>query len=232
MPTSLVVTARSRGLVIFGSLLGLAACKDAQLKGAKAEVQEDQLKVTLPAVPAFEVPKANADGSHTVKEMRIAGSKYLGTEVVMHGVVTWVYDCAAEIRKPGESDEAVAKRIEEAPEQCRRRAFYLGDDASTPVERSSWVVEVPRNYTKAEKDNLPKGQIEHWPPVPEVAVGDEVLVTGSWAVSSPHGEGNTGGLLVYKSMRNVTKNLDFAAAVPWDPMEGQTPPGGVRPPAH
>lgn len=230
MPTSLVVAARSRGLVILGSLLGLAACKDPQLKGTKAEVQEDQLKVTLPAVPSFEVPKVNADGSHTVRELRIAGTKYLGTEVVVHGVVTWVYDCATEIRKPGESDEMVAKRIEEAPEQCRRRAFYIGDDAGTPVERSSWVVEVPRNFTAAEKKNLPKEQIEHWPPVPEVAVGDEVLVTGSWSVSSPKGESNTGGLLVYKSMRNVTKNLDFAAAEPWTP-EGAEP-GGIRPPAH
>ena len=38
------------------------------------------------------------------------------------------------IRKTGETDEAVAARIEEDPMQCRRPAFYLGDDKATPAE--------------------------------------------------------------------------------------------------
>ena len=206
-----------------------AGCQEQQLKGAKAEVQADQLKVTLPAVPSFEVPNANSDGSHTIKEMRVAGQKYLNSEVTIHGFVVWAYDCATAIRKPGESDDAVKKRIEEDPMQCRRPAFYLGDDKGTPAERATWVVEVPRPPTAAEKKNLPKDQIKNWPPVPVYAVGDEVVVTGTWATSSPHGEGNTDGLLVYKSMKNVTQNVDTPAATPMGtdglpPATRQAPP--------
>jgi hypothetical protein len=220
MAKLLVVPALSTGV-----LLLLAGCQEPQLKGAKAEVQTDQLKVTLPAVPSFDVPKANADGSHTIKEMRVAGGKYLDSEVTIHGFVVWVYDCATAIRKAGESDESVKKRIEEDPMQCRRPTFYLGDDRSTPAERAVWVVEVARQPTFLEKKNLPKDVIKNWPPVPVYAVGDEVLVTGKWATSSPHGEGNTDGLLIYKSMKNVTQNVDTPAAP--DAMDP-----GIRQPAH
>jgi hypothetical protein len=224
MAKLLVVPALSTGV-----LLALAGCQEPQLKGAKAEVQTDQLKVTLPAVPSFEVPKTNADGSHTIKEMRVAGAKYLKSDVTLHGFVVWAYDCATAIRKSGETDEAVAKRIEEDPMQCRRPAFYLGDDKGTAAERAVWVVEVPRPPTAAEKKNLPKDAIKNWPPVPVYALGDEVSVTGTWAVSSPHGEGNTDGLLVYQSMKNITQNVETAAATPAGELP---PPGGKAPPPH
>ena len=231
MPLVVSAWSRSASVTLLGALAvtGSAGCQEPQLKGAKAEVQADQLKVTLPAVPGFEVPKANADGSHTIKEMRVAGSKYLESEVVLHGVVVWAYDCATAIRKPGEDDATVAKRIEEDPMQCRRPAFYLGDDKGTPAERATWVVEVPRPPTAIEKKNLPKDVIKAWPPVPVYALGDEVVVTGRWTTTSPHGEGNTAGLLVYTSMRNVTQNVDTAAA-PLDPLA--PPPGTKRPPPH
>ena len=208
------------------ALLALTGCQEPQLKGAKAEVQADQLKVTLPAVPGFEVPRPNTDGSHTIKELRVAGQKYLNTEITVHGYVVWAYDCATAIRRNGESDEAVAKRIEEDPMQCRRPAFYLGDDKSTPAERAVWVVEISRPPTKAEKDNLPKDQIKAWPPVPVYAVGDEVTVVGTWATASPHGEGNTDGLLVYKSMNNLTQNVNTPAAGATDGL----PPATKAPP--
>lgn len=211
MPKPLVLSAwsLSTGVALLATLAG---CQEPQLKGAKAEVQTDQLKVTLPAVPSFEVPKVNSDGSHTIKEMRVAGSKYLNSEVVLHGYVVWAYDCATAIRKTGETDEAVAARIEEDPMQCRRPAFYLGDDKATPAERATWVVEISRPPTAAEKKNLPKDVIKNWPPVPVYALGDEVLVTGTWSTSSPKGESNTAGLLIYKSMKNVTQNVDTPAA--------------------
>ncbi len=230
-----VVNARSLVRPSFlGVALSLAACQEPQLKGTKAEVQADQLKVTLPAVPSFEVPQPNADGSHTVKEMRVAGDKFVGTEVVLQGVVVWVYDCAAAIRKRDETDEAVAKRIEAEPEQCRRPAFYIGDNASTPVERATWVVEVPRNPSALEKKIL-KDEVKLWKPVPTYALGDEVKVTGTWAKSSPKGESNTDGLLIYKSMFNVTKNIDTPAESPEAiaARDGAPPPPpSVRPPKH
>jgi hypothetical protein len=223
MPKLLVVS----GLCV-PVLLALAGCQEPQLKGAKAEVQTDQLKVTLPAVPSFEVPRTNPDGSHTVKEMRVAGSKYLNSDnITLRGFVVWAYDCATAIRRSGESDEAVAKRIEEDPMQCRRPAFYLGDDRSTPAERAVWVVEVARPPTAAEKKNLPKDVIKAWPPVPVYAVGDEVVVTGKWATTSPHGEGNTEGLLIYSSMNNITQNVNTPAAA----ADG-LPPATRQAPAH
>ena len=212
MAKPLVLSTLSAGVAL-AAVATLGACQEPQLKGAKAEVQADQLKVTLPAVPGFEVPRPNADGSHSIKEMRVAGNQYLETDdVVLHGVVVWAYDCATAIRKAGEDDASVKKRIEDDPMQCRRPAFYLGDDKGTPAERATWVVEISRPPTEAEKKNLPKDVIKTWPPVPVYAVGDEVYVTGRWDTSSPHGESNTSGLLVYKSMKNVTQNVDTPAA--------------------
>jgi hypothetical protein len=210
------------GLVILPVALG--ACKEDQLKGAQAEVQAHKIKVTMPTVPPFEVPKPHPDGSHTVKEMRVQGARYLKETISIKGYVVWAYDCATAIRQPDEADEAVAKRIEENPTLCRRPAFYLGDTADTPVERAAWVVEVPRAMTKAEQKNLPKEMVETWPAVPPYKVGDEVIVTGQWLTASPHGESNTEGLLVYSSMNNITQNWVAPAPVAID--------NAIAPPKH
>jgi hypothetical protein len=222
--------------VPFGSLLlglgGLAilpaalpGCKGDQLRGADAEVKPHTIKVTMPAVPSFDVPKANADGSHSVKEMRVQGYRYLKTDVALKGYVVWTYDCVTAIRQPNEADDAVKKRIEENPTLCRRPAFYIGDAPDTPVERAAWVVEVPRPYTKLEKDRLPKEEIEKWPAVPPYKVGDEVVVHGQWNTASPHGESNTEGLLVYSMMKNVTQNWESPA-----PVDVAAP--SIQPPPH
>lgn len=211
------------GLCILPATLG--GCKDKQLKGAAAEVQPHKIKVTMPTVPSFEVPKPHADGSHTVKEMRVMGKRYLKEQVSIKGYVVFAYDCATAIRQPGESDEAVAKRIEEDPTQCRRPVFYLGDTPDTPVERSVWVVEVPREMTKLEKKNLTKEEVERWPAVPPYKVGDEVVATGAWSLASPRGESNTDGLLVYQGLKNLTQGWEAPALLE----VGQTE---VRPPAH
>ena len=217
------------GAALIASTLALVAggCKKNQLEGAKAEVQENTIKVTVPAVPSFEVPKANADGSHSIKEMRVMGQKYLKTDVTIAGYVVWAYDCATAIRQPSDDDDAVRKRIEEDPTLCRRPAFYLGDTPDTPVERAAWVVEVPRGPTALEKKNLPKEEIAAWPAVPPYKVGDQVLATGTWTTTSPHGESNTDGLLVYKSMKNVTQNWE---SPPPDP--NALPPATIAPPPH
>lgn len=211
------------GVAILPVLLG--ACKGDQIKGVQAEVKEHTIKVAMPAVPSFEAPKTNADGSHTVKEMRVQGHRYLKTSVTLKGYVVWAYDCATAIRQPNETDEAVAARIETEPTLCRRPAFYIGDAADTPVERAAWVVEVPRPFTKLEQERLPKEEIEKWPAVPPYKVGDEVLVEGEWLTTSPHGETNTDGLLVYRSMKNLTQAWEAPA-----PVDIAAP--AIRPPAH
>lgn len=221
--------AASIGTALIACTLVSAAggCKGNQLEGAKAEVQQSAIKVTVPAVPGFEVPKPNPDGSHTIKELRVQGQKYLKQEISVSGFVVWAYDCATAIRQPTEDDVAVKKRIEADPTLCRRPAFYLGDAADTPVERAAWIVEVPRLPTAAEKKNLPKEAIEAWPAVPPYKVGDQVVVTGTWTTSSPHGENNTDGLLVYKQMTNVTQNWETP---PLDP--NALPAATIAPPPH
>lgn len=207
--------------------LGGIGCKGDQLKGAEAEVQQGKIKVTVPAIPSFEVPKQHPDGSHTIKGLRVLGKKYLKSEISIRGLIIWKYDCRTAVRLTNETDEALDKRIETDPTICQRPHFYLGDTADTPVERAIKIVEIPRAPTAAEKKNLPKDVIKAWPAVPPYDVGDEVVVAGPWVVSAPHGDSDTNGLLVYKTIKNVTKNWETP---PPDP--NALPPATVAPPAH
>ena len=52
---------------------------------------------------------------------------------------------------------------------------------------------------------------------PPYKVGDEVEITGTFKLTSPHSERNSDGLLVYKKMKNVTQN--------WESPEIAPPPG-------
>jgi len=211
------------GLAILPALLG--GCKDDQLKGAQAEVQQTKIKVTMPSVPGFEVPAPHPDGSHSIKELRVQGGRYLKESITVKGFVVWAYDCATAIRQPAEDDVAVAKRIEENPTLCRRPAFYLGATADPPVGRAVWVRQVPPERAPLEKKTLTKEEVAAWPAVPPYKVGDEVAATGEWNTSSPHGESNTEGLLIYTSMTNVTQNWTAPA-----PVEVAAPV--IRAPAH
>ena len=216
------------GLVVGGS----TGCDKDKLKGPEAEVRKSDIKVNLPEVPAFDLPAAPTDGSHTVKELRVKGKKLLESEVTVKGVITWAYDCPTAIRQPGMSDKELQKMIEEDPSKCERPKFYLGDAADTPAEKSLWVVDVPRPYYKIELSRLPKDDLRNPPPdrcdakadpkktvCPPYKVGDQVEITGTWRLSSPHSERNSDGLLVYKKMKNVTQSWESPASdgKPGDP---------------
>ncbi|MCE9576394.1 MAG: hypothetical protein K8W52_24815 [Deltaproteobacteria bacterium] len=207
--------------------LGGVGCDNGQLKGAEAEVKPHNIKLDLPPVPPFDLPPVGSDGSHSVKELRVNGKQFFDTDISVHGYVTWVYDCATALRTPDMTDVEVKKLIDTDPTKCRRPVFYLGDAKDTPGERSAWVVEVPRPMRDYEKKDIPKEnadwQKRYAPPtivdfdgkvVPPVALGDEVVVTGSWKQSSPHGERNSDGLLVYKSLKNITQNWEEPAPKP------------------
>ena len=129
-------------------LLGGGACEKDKLKGPEAEVKKSDVKLNLPAVPSFDLPAANADGSHSVKEMRVKGKKLLDSEITVKGFVTWAYDCPTAVRTPGMTDKDLQKLIDEDPARCERPKFYIGDAADTPAEKSMWVVDVPRPYNK------------------------------------------------------------------------------------
>jgi hypothetical protein len=219
-----------------GILVLLGGCEKDKLKGPEAEVRKSDMKASLPAVPGFDLPPAPGDGSHTVKELRVKGKKLLESEVTVKGIITWAYDCPTAVRQPGMSDKDLQKMIDEDPTKCERPKFYIGDAADTPAEKSLWVVDVPRPYNKLELERLPKDELRNPPPdkcnpktdpkksvCPPYKVGDQVEITGTWKLSSPHSERNSDGLLVYKRMKNVTQS--------WESPESETKPGAPDTPS-
>jgi hypothetical protein len=224
-------------------LLAGAACDKDKLKGPEAEVKKTDVKLDLPAVPAFDLPPAPADGSHTVKELRVKGKKLLDTDLTVHGFVTWAYDCKTAIRKTDEDDKTVQARIDEDPTLCERPKFYIGDTAQTPVEKSLWIVDVPRPYNALEvkrikkKDRTdpdrcePDEKDKSKSICPPYAVGDEVIISGSFKTSSPHSERNSDGLIVFKSMKNITQNYESPAPIEQPGgATGAAPPGALPSP--
>ncbi len=224
--------------VLFASaVLALPACDKDKLTGPEAEVKKTDVKLDLPAVPAFELPPASPD-AHSVKELRVKGKKLFDSEITVKGIITWKYDCPTAIRPPNMSDKDVAKMIEDDPTKCERAKFYVGDTKDTPIEKSLWVVDVPRPFNKQEIANGGKDQLKNPPPdrcdpkdpkkstCPPYEVGDQVTITGDFKMSSPHSERNSDGLLVYKKMNNVTQAW---TTPPPDPLA--VPPGGAPPPA-
>jgi hypothetical protein len=216
-----------------------AGCDKDKFEGPAAEVKKTDVKLDLPNVPSFDLPPAPADGSHSVKELRVKGKRLFDTDITVHGFITWTYDCATAIRKPGESDTDVQDRIDSPklvdgkvvgdPTLCERPKFYIADDKATPIEKSLWIVDLPRYYNRQELKNSPNKKDRTDPLKCELkedpkknicgpyAVGDEVIVTGSFKTSSPHSERNSDGLVVYKKMKNVTQN--------WETPDIAPPPG-------
>lgn len=188
-------------------LLGSQGCSKDQLQGAKAEVQETSIQLDLPAVPDFAMPQSNPDGSHPVSVMRLKGNKFLDTEVRVKGYVVWIYDCATAIRTPAMTDKELAEILENEPERCSRPHFTIADSPDTAPDRGIWVVDVPRPVRKDDKllgDDIYAEMEAAFKALPPFKVGDEVVVTGTWALVSPKGFRHSDGLLVYQSMENLS----------------------------
>lgn len=196
---------RILAVLLLGWAVTLPACGEEGLQGAKAEVKETTIKLDLPPVPQFDMPSPHPDGTHSVREMRLKGRKLFESDLKIKGYITWIYDCAAEVRKPEMTDKQVAKQLEEQPDLCNRPHIFLGDSKDTPPEKSVWVVEVPRELRKDEKKTFTKEELRAMPPVPVFDLGDEVIVNGTWDQRSPKGFFNSDGLLVYKEMENLSK---------------------------
>lgn len=207
-------------------LSGVFACDDAELKGAEADVKPTSVKLDLPAVPEFNVPQPNADGTHAVAEMRLRGNRYLGTEVKVKGHIIWVYDCATSVRTADMTEEQLKTLLTEQPELCARPNFYLGDTAQTAADRGIWIVDIPRPPREDEKkalDDVARKEMEAAAAmVPPFKLGDQVVVTGMWELTSPLGFKNSNGLLIFKAMENLTTPSappEGAAATPTPPPE-------------
>lgn len=186
------------GLVLSSSL----AHAQRPLQGPAHEVGNSD-KVDLPALPAFELP-ASEPGFESVKGLRVNGRDKLDTNIVVKGYVIWIYDCLDAIRRPRESKAQAQRRIDADPTLCERRKFFLGQTKQGLIETGLWVVDVPRAPNKLERERLPKEELDNWPAVPTVKLGEFVAVTGRFALSSPHNERNSDGLVVFKSIAPAT----------------------------
>ncbi len=188
----------------------LPGCKKDELQGAKAEVEETSVKLDLPPVPDFASPAANPDGTHSVQEMRLKGNKFLDTAVRVKGHIIWIYDCGTSIRTPEMTEAALKKLMADEPERCSRPNYYLGDTPETPADKGIWVVEVPRLPRPDEKKGDPEGSKlaeAAFKAMPEFKLGDQIIVSGNWALTSPKGFRNSDGLLVFGSMENVSTGV-------------------------
>lgn len=191
-------------MVLLGCSALAAGCGGDPLKGPEPEVVQTTVNLDLPEVPAFDIPAPHPDGTHTVREMRLKSSKLLNTEVQIKGFVTWIYDCVAELQGPDDDVKEIRKRIQEDPTVCQRPHFFLGDTPDTSGERSVWVVEVPRRLRADEVRLLSRQERANLPKVPDIEIGDEVIVTGLWNRESPSGFANSDGLLIYKDLENLS----------------------------
>src|SRR5262249_28432521 len=148
------------------------------------EIEHDPAKLDLPAVPAFDLPAA-APGEHRPRALRVHGKRMLHTTAQGRGHVTRIYDREADLKRvyPPLSRQQLRTGIDQDPTLCGQPKFYLGDTRDTDRDASIWVADVP-----------PQLRLE---------LGDRVVVTGTWATTSPHAERNTEGLLVFGSLERV-----------------------------
>jgi tetratricopeptide (TPR) repeat protein len=206
--------------VAMGLAVGSGAAYARPTPRPAAEVVVAPAKLDLPTLPTFDLPR----GPLTIKRLWVAGEPHLGTRITVHGYVTYAYDCAADIRKLGESVASVRKRVDSDPTRCERPKFHIGDARATRPDNSLWVVDVPRPYNKLELASLSKpertlplrcepGERDPNKQIcPPYRAGDEVIVTGTFALESAHSERDSDGLLVYESMRNITQGWQTSGA--------------------
>ena len=169
------------------------------LPGPPLEIVPAAARLDLPEVPGFTLP-APEPGFHAPRELRVHGAPLLGTAIQVKGYVTAIYDCATELAgaNPRATRAQIAQAIDQDPTLCERPMIFLGDTPGTSRDASIWVVEVPPPRK----------------PAPRLAVGDFVVVTGTWAQKAPHAEYNPGGLLVYQALAHVAPPASPPASVP------------------
>ena len=177
---------------------------------APEEGVKGAIQVTLPAIPAFELPPV-VGGVHGARELRVNGKPLLGQDLKVAGYITWIYDCATAVQRAGETRAQAQTRADADPTLCQRPRFYVAEARDTPVESGLWVVEVPRAPNKLERERLPKDQLAKWPPAPKLAVGDYVVVSGKFAQTAPHGDRNSDGLVVFASVAKVDPSAVLTA---------------------
>lgn len=202
------------------------------LPAPRPETVSAPAKVDLPAVPQFEIASATR-GRHGPSELKVRGWSLLGHDVQVAGFITGIYDCAAALsaKRPGTPRAALLDLIERDPTLCESPKFYLGDAPNTPREQSLWVVDVPRPARQAERHALRQDQLKGWwPEIPNLSVGDFVVVTGAWSQYSARGEHDAIGVLRYREIAPAVPSASPAAtaAAAAEPEIALPPPPALR----
>lgn len=182
---------------------------------AQGQAQPD-VKVNLPTAPDFNVqnaPEKYPTGEMSVYGVRHAMSKYLDKDVQVKGYLLEVYECPAEIRKCNDDLAAKAKRQKKPAKQpgalpgkpdltqpedakcrpCAQPYFLVGDTAATKKERALLVADYP---VKDWDSGKPKPLT--------VKAGEQVTVTGTFAINSITGFASSNGLLIHKRLQDST----------------------------
>jgi hypothetical protein len=171
------------------------------------------IKVNLPATPNFDIataPPQYPSGELSVYGLRKGMSKYLDKDVRVKAYLLEIYECPAEQRKCNDDAAAKAKKekrkaaakgappapVEQPPQggcrPCDQPHFFLGDAPNTKKERALLVADYP---------------VKDWDtgkPKPLTAkAGEQLVVTGTFAINSITGFAASNGLIIHKRLEDA-----------------------------
>jgi hypothetical protein len=185
-----------------------------------------QIKVDLPPSPNFNVtnaPEQYPTGEVSVYGLRKKMSKYLDKDVQVKAYLLQIYECPAELRKC--NDELALKAKKEARKKpkkemkesasapakqgapaagelkggcrpCDQPHFFMADTPTTKIERALLIADYP---TKDWDTGKPK---------PLTAkVGEQYVVTGTFAINSIGGFAASDGLIIHKKFQDAQGNV-------------------------
>jgi hypothetical protein len=173
------------------------------------------IKVNLPATPNFDIataPPQYPTGEMSVYGLRKSMSKYLDKDVRVKAYLLVLYECPPELRKC--NDELAAKAKKEAKKKaaaaakgappepqapppggcrpCDQPHFFISDTPTTKIERALLVADYP---VKDWETGKPKPLV--------VKPGEQLVVTGTFAINSITGFAASNGLIIHKKTEDM-----------------------------
>lgn len=182
------------------------------------------VKVNLPAAPSFNqehAPEKYPSGELSVYGLRHSMTKYLDKDVQVKGYLLELYECPAEIRKCNDDLASKSKRQKKAPPKpgalpgkpgaaaaeagdggdgkcrpCDQPHLFIADSPNTKRERALLVADYP---VKDWDSGKPKPLT--------IKAGEQVTVTGTFAINSITGFAASNGLIIHKRLQDSTGKI-------------------------
>lgn len=187
--------------VAVGLLFGASgASRDALAQGQELA----PIKVNLPPSPSFDqgnVPERYPSGEVSVHGLRKKVSRYLDKDVRVKGYLVAVYECPAELKACNDTKnkKKATTAVAALPGGCRpcdQPHFFVGDAPDTKLKRALLVADYP---VKDWETGRPK-------PLAAKA-GDQVVVTGTFAINSITGFAASNGLIIHKRLEDAAGKI-------------------------